>query len=76
MINWIKWDESNPPADGKYLILSHWGDGDPYIMHGYWREMFGRWHVRGSGFPRTITHYAHINLPGEETDNEQITIKS
>jgi len=68
MIKWIKYDPANPPEDGQYLILTDWC-GDPFIRQGHWKEKFGFWAVRGAGTHFSVTHYAHINLPGEETDN-------
>lgn len=65
MINWIKYDPENPPA--KYTPFIVFSGQHAYISFGQleadrWVEMYEReqpiWDV---------THYAPINLPGEET---------
>lgn len=68
MINWIKYDPENPPKEsGHYIVLE---DGDCIWTADYnnqtkvWRDDYNFIELH------EVTHYAHINLPREDTDNE------
>ncbi|KWX71602.1 hypothetical protein AMQ84_27150 [Paenibacillus riograndensis] len=65
MIHWIKYDLANPPKDYTYIVTNgrHWEKAA-------WLK--GQWWILNNASTvnvKDITHYAHINLPGEETDN-------
>ncbi|MNC67850.1 hypothetical protein D3C75_1183890 [compost metagenome] len=65
MINWIKYDPANPPAQGVYLV----SDGEYWTPAFYDKEDAEWWPEISIIGDSDVTHYAHINLPGEETDN-------
>ncbi|WP_438498035.1 hypothetical protein [Paenibacillus sp. IHBB 3054] len=66
MINWIKYDPANPPSaeigGAEYLISSGHS-----VEVGIWLD--DEWFSNGDmGMGHSeVTHYAHINLPGEDT---------
>lgn len=63
MINWIKYDPANPPEESKSLLVI-----DEHKA--FWiAQFYGRqWnHDIDIAEPIVgVTHYAHINLPGED----------
>lgn len=69
MIPWIKYDPENPPQDGiEYLVTDGHRAGVAYL---YNFEIIN-WFIPDAlpiDKSEDVTHYAHINLPGEETDN-------
>lgn len=71
MIKWIEYDPANPPKTGiEYLVTNKTdvdvsGYIDPFETGAYW-ECEQTWSVSPVGH---VFYYAHINLPGEETDN-------
>jgi hypothetical protein len=71
MIDWIKWDPEKPPAEGRYLVT----DGTDVDVLDFCSP-YGKleWDELEKLVPNTpvsfVTHYAHINLPGEETDHD------
>ncbi|OKP91405.1 hypothetical protein [Paenibacillus sp. P32E] len=70
MINWIKYDPANPPEHRKMYLMCEGEDiGLGYLED---NEVFGLswWDAGETGLWKDVTHYAHINLLGEETDNE------
>lgn len=70
MIEWIKYDPENPPEWDKPFII--YSDESKYLTFAelIWVNGRNRW-VEASNssalIPEDITHYAPINLPGEET---------
>ncbi|MEK5167144.1 hypothetical protein NYE69_33220 [Paenibacillus sp. FSL R5-0527] len=68
MIPWVKYDPENPPEKNKvYLVtdgkLPHTAYLDTVKRLGLqWWQTDMNWLLPG------ITHYAEINLPGEETE--------
>jgi hypothetical protein len=68
MIEWIKYDPANPPEVGKeYLVTDKHdvdisGYVDPLETGAYW-EIEQIWSDSPVSY---VSHYAHINLPGEE----------
>ena len=65
MINWIKYDPANPPTPPEsgeiYMVI----DDCKIPWTGYFEGGF--WLNDWDGNSITcVTHYAHINLPGEE----------
>ena len=66
MINWIKYDPENPPEENK-LYLTFDDEGE--VNKGYYAPIHdGRYFFsNGNGALIGVTHYAVINLPGEET---------
>jgi len=69
MIEWINYDPINPPQDGVEYLVS---DGDRVDV-AYMYEFQGfEWHVPDNSHidgSRAVTHYAHINLPREDTND-------
>jgi hypothetical protein len=61
MINWIKYDPENPPIRGDYVIT----DG-VYVSLAAWLEGTFHEYVGIDLIDSIVTHYAHINLPGED----------
>lgn len=72
MIEWIKFDENNPPPEGIYLVT----DGKDVDVLGFCSP-YGKleWEELEKIVPDTsvsyVAYYAHINLPREDKDNEQ-----
>lgn len=66
MIEWIKYDPANPPERGKEYLVTEGCLIEAVEFDGYWNTSEGYAMATGD----KVTHYAHINLPGEETDNE------
>jgi hypothetical protein len=67
MINWIKHNPKNPPKQGKYLVSDgkNWTTGYYFAKSDFIPDIWG---VLGIDVePEAVTHYAVINLPGEET---------
>ncbi|AIQ19542.1 hypothetical protein H70357_24615 [Paenibacillus sp. FSL H7-0357] len=67
MINWIKYPENEPERNKVYLVY-----GNGKLASAELDEVdAGRfmWYTPNGYIADRITHYAHINLPGEETDN-------
>lgn len=63
MIKWIKYDPANPPEVGTESMLVLDSDGDPWTA---W-HVANDWRNDVTGDPISeVTHYAHINLPGED----------
>lgn len=70
MIQWIKYDPANPPKFYKpYLtyngkeVRSAWIEKPFHAEYPLWYPSNIEELIKG------VTHYAHINLPGEEIDN-------
>ncbi|OMF93725.1 hypothetical protein BK146_17885 [Paenibacillus sp. FSL R7-0333] len=61
MIKWIEYDPANPPQSFKdYFVIS--SGTHPWCAYLDSRK---GWMVGNVGL-NNVTHYAHINLPGEE----------
>ncbi|MNC03210.1 hypothetical protein D3C75_506090 [compost metagenome] len=70
MIEWIKYDPENPPTEGRYLAWNGLHLPEICIFDSDCEGEPAEWFdVMGGPFNPPVTHYAHINLPGEETDN-------
>ncbi|MGC6589075.1 hypothetical protein ACPV3A_29540 [Paenibacillus sp. Dod16] len=59
-IPWIKYDPENPPEKGMYFVIHIGGITSASIKSEGWQSYNGHWLY-------DVTHYAVINLPGEET---------
>lgn len=65
MINWIKYDPENPPETGRYLISDETDVEVGMIFADQWYSDGDM----GMGHSE-VTHYAHINLPGDDKADE------
>lgn len=68
MIPWQKYDLENPPETGKNYFVSDGPNADVAFFEKYWDDEPPRWYPPDLSpiHESSITHYATINLPGEE----------
>lgn len=68
MIEWRKWDPENPPEPGKHYLIVKTTSIAPQVAAYYKDGDYGtRFWDRGGFAMNGVTHWAPINLPGEET---------
>lgn len=65
MIQWIKYDPENPPAERIMWLVQHMGG----ITSAKYRNAL--WQAYNGNYLMNVTHYAHINLPGEDKADEE-----
>jgi hypothetical protein len=68
MINWMKYDPENPPRGMVECLVTDGHDVDIALLIERETDVWSLPDCSPIDGSRAVTHYAHINLPGEETE--------